>query len=217
MRFGKKWKKMNYNRVFQRLFEFSNLPVGWHFGGGIPPSEDTIHQASKILCDLSRFPFKKVDVVPGVDGEVQIFATFDSISFEITLQTPSQGTLVVEGGNREICYLERKSPDEISELLREYAHALCIGSGIYIPNTLWLRTNSSQASHSRTAPMGGEFLLYKSLAPSQPAETCALTSVVSMADLPESRRYSGDSLKQSFQANRHSHSTHPMVMDVITT
>src|ERR1700733_8169723 len=55
-----------------KLKAFSLLPLGWHYGDGVPINRDTIDMALQIYWSSLLCGFTHTDAFPGSDGAIQL-------------------------------------------------------------------------------------------------------------------------------------------------
>lgn len=101
-----------------KILSFRELPVGWHFGGGAPPSQETIDSALRLNREAMLLGFEKTNAFPGIEGEIQVTAYLDTFSFEFTIERDGAITFVKEQADRELVYEQGLTLDEAINRLR---------------------------------------------------------------------------------------------------
>ena len=56
----------------RKLYSFTQLPAGWHYGRGGPISREVLTQAELCYWQLLMHGVSRTDAFPGVDGEVLV-------------------------------------------------------------------------------------------------------------------------------------------------
>lgn len=114
--------------VKEYIRSFSELPAGWNFGEGNPPSEEIIKKAIQIysLGKLSGFIG---NAFPVGDGEIEISFSYQDhfIDILITSQNILEYTYEIGTGDEynEIEYIENISFEEFESKLRALEEKLC--------------------------------------------------------------------------------------------
>ncbi len=116
----------------QKIANFKNLEEGWHFGGGVTPSDATISQASALNDEAGRAGFTRTNAFPGIDGEIRVTAYHGSIYLELTIEPSGQVTYVLEHDDDEVVYEENLSIDEALERIRAFWGTIWPSSGLSI-------------------------------------------------------------------------------------
>jgi len=120
------------SQTAQKIENFRQLPVGWHFGSGVPPTGDTIQKAIALNRVAAQVGFTKTNAFPGVDGEIQITLYDDSVYLEFTIESDGTITFVYEHDNKEILYKEKLSLDEAVRKIQELRGATWVSSELFI-------------------------------------------------------------------------------------
>lgn|GEM_PF-1847254 len=63
-------------RTLSKLLDFSALPIGWHYGNGIPINKRVIDSAIDIYNAFLLVGLSRNDAFPGVGGEVLVTAYY---------------------------------------------------------------------------------------------------------------------------------------------
>ncbi len=118
----------------RKIMSFRELPGGWHFGTGIPPTEETLIKAQQLNAEALAAGFKSTDAFPGIGGEIQVTAYYQSIFVEMTVEIDGLITYVYESAGREIEY-RKMTLDELVAKVREFRGILWALSDSLINNT----------------------------------------------------------------------------------
>jgi hypothetical protein len=95
-----------------KILSFRELPVGWHFGGGVPPMNETIAAALKLNQEAEASGFDKTNAFPGIEGEIQVTAYLGALCLEFTIERDGGITFVKEQDDRELFYESGLTLDE---------------------------------------------------------------------------------------------------------
>ncbi len=101
-----------------KILSFGELPVGWHYGGGVPPAKETIAAALKLNEEAEASGFDKTNAFPGIEGEIQVTAYFGALCLEFTIERDGGITFVKEKDDQEIAYEPTLTLDEAIDRLR---------------------------------------------------------------------------------------------------
>lgn len=88
----------------EKLRSFTSLPVGWHFGDGVPPSKALISKLVDINNQIYRLGFSKTDAFPGRSGNIMLTIYQGEHLIDLT----------VEADLETATYLYEKSDEEIA-------------------------------------------------------------------------------------------------------
>jgi hypothetical protein len=91
---------------------FCDLPVGWHYGDGAPPSKETINLALRLNQEAVEAGFEKTNAFPGIEGEIQVTAWLGSLCLEFSVERDGGITFVQELDQQEITYESALTLDE---------------------------------------------------------------------------------------------------------
>lgn len=77
---------MTSDTTARKIRDFGDLPVGWHYGEGIPAPPLAIELALKVEQMLRDSGYSETDAVPGCGGEIQVtgYEGGCSVTIEIT-------------------------------------------------------------------------------------------------------------------------------------
>lgn len=184
-----------------KINSFAELPAGWHFGEGMPPSPDRVKNARLLHFEFVRSGFTRTNAFPGIDGQIMVTAYRGSEYHEFSLELDGSLDYVFELGNEEQDCKENLSLEEALEIVRELA------------NIVWLTLESSttliltptrvtlKAMPSGTLLMGAGFPWLMRIAPSGRVLTSVPTSVVSTLYRPMTQPFFGGYTLGYFPAN----------------
>ena len=128
----------------RKLSEFGSLQPGWHYGDGVPISQNLIAKARTVAQKAVSFGFPESNAFPGVDGGILITVYKGNCTFEIRLFPDGRARFVKEVDDEDVAFLENVTVERAIELLEEEAALLCL-SGPFIPDTTMNLGNASEA------------------------------------------------------------------------
>jgi hypothetical protein len=100
----------------QKIYGFKDLPVGWHYGSGVPPTDEAIRKALLLNAEAGFAGFRKTNAFPGIDGEIQVTAYHGSIYLELMLELDGTVIFVYEYNDQEIDYEELTLNEAIARI-----------------------------------------------------------------------------------------------------
>jgi hypothetical protein len=108
------------NITDEKIRGFNNLPVGWHYGEGVPPSDSTIKKAIALNMEAGGNGFTKTNAFPGIEGEIQFTVYKGQFYLEFTLEVDGTVTFLYEEADEEKDYQTGISFDEALNRIREF-------------------------------------------------------------------------------------------------
>ncbi len=104
-----------------KIAAFADLPVGWSYGRGRPPSASVRFTAQELLRQATRLGLYKTDAFPGESGEIAltIYAGLDYLEFIV--EPNLSITYMRETDDVEIAAAENLSSAEAIKRLEEFA------------------------------------------------------------------------------------------------
>lgn len=145
---------INLTQTEQKIRDFRMLPEGWHFGEGVPPSNERINQALWLHDAAIALGYAETDAFPGVSGEVRVTIYRGQTYLEFTFEANGNATFVHEEGGTEIEYTDNLTFEKAIAKLIETQMRLWATSGSYIPNTMIAGKNDFKASRLKIQPAG---------------------------------------------------------------
>jgi len=97
-----KSKKNQINATEKKINSFKFLPVGWHYGNGIPPSDKVLGWASRLNLYAELAGFEATDVFPGIDGEIMLTVYHGDIYLEFSIEVDGSINYIREQGDKEV-------------------------------------------------------------------------------------------------------------------
>jgi len=101
----------------RKIVGFQSLADGWHYGGGLAPSQGLVGRAIGMSNLLDSMGFTDTDAFPGADGEIMLAAYRERHCVEITLETDRTFRFSHQEGDVELVYKERLSIISLLQLL----------------------------------------------------------------------------------------------------
>lgn len=90
------------NDTREKISNFKNLPVGWNFREGIPPSDNVIKSAQLLNSTMKAAKFLSTDAFPGVGGQIQVNAYSENIYLEFMIENEHEIFFTLELENELI-------------------------------------------------------------------------------------------------------------------
>ncbi len=60
------------NQTINKIYQFAELPTGWHYGDGGPIDQKMIERAHEFLLTASGLDIDEVNAFPGIDGQIEL-------------------------------------------------------------------------------------------------------------------------------------------------
>lgn len=189
-----------------KIISFGDLPNGWHFGEGSPPTSATIDRAQDLYWLLLRLGYNQTDAFPGIHGEVMVTGYEGAQYAELIAEKDGTISIHLERDSEESYSEEHQSLEEaVAALekvsLEDRAEGQWSTSDSYIKNTLILTPiKTALRVWPSEIQMGAGFLFY-----SAPVSTQGVVQYVNTPDIfilntsQATRRYSGNLINQYFQ------------------
>ena len=159
----------------RKILAFASLPVGWHYGTGVPPSPKAVRVALAYLAFLSALGFAENDAFPGADGEIMVTVYLDNSYIQVSLEADESIDINYKIGMADEEYIENMSsveallrlPDIANQIKREAWNT----SGSFIQTHM-----TAGSANLLITPSKGHLMEAESLYSRQP--------VSSMAEVP---------------------------------
>ncbi|MCI0486290.1 MAG: hypothetical protein L0229_06785 [Blastocatellia bacterium] len=185
----------------KKIQGFKNLPQGWHYGEGVPPSDDTINKAVSLNIEAANSEFTKTNAFPGIDGEIQFTIYQGEAYLEFTIETNGSITFLYEENNEEKEYQENLSFNEAVEKIRDFKEKVWPSSELFTNSITTQTRGASRASLSNLpATIAVSQFLIKS-APYVTTQVFVSTSRDITSRLPVILLFSGTSRTERFLTN----------------
>jgi len=114
----------------EKIARFIELPRGWHYGRGVPPSRDIARDALRILFRASLLGFKETDAFAGADGEIQVTAYHGPFYLEFTVDPDEGVRFVREDGDEETARIPNLSLAQALSILDDTWADVCRSLGL---------------------------------------------------------------------------------------
>ena len=116
-----------------KIHSFTELPLGWHYGEGVPAEQKTVDAALAILRQAAAAGFSKADAFPGIEGEVRVTLYEQAYYYEFTVERNASVTVVCEHQRQEVLALEDLSLEEALQKLEEFGVGIWDCSELFTP------------------------------------------------------------------------------------
>jgi hypothetical protein len=110
--------------TIRKINEFAELPNGWHFGEGVPPSQDARRRAISFVSAANALGIKRANAFPGASGQVQVTFYHDDRMLELTLEEGGAVTIAEDEGSRQIEFKEGASQADAYASLWKFGQTL---------------------------------------------------------------------------------------------
>ena len=136
-------------QTLSKIKSFAKLPVGWHYGQGVPPSDITIARATILVIDAFLIGTIETNAFSGVDGEIQVTMYHDTSYLEFTIAPDGMVTTVHEEGGIEKDYEENVPFDQSLAKLKDYSNRIWASSGLSTTPT-----STTERENLKALPLG---------------------------------------------------------------
>jgi hypothetical protein len=185
-------KKNPISATEQKINSFKDLPIGWHYGSGIPPSDKILALANQLNRYAGLMNFEATDAFPGIDGEVMLTVYDGDIYLEFSIELNGLINYVREQSDEEVDSREQISLHEAINYIEKIGILKCRSSVSFTPNiTIRERKDSRVPRLSRVKPIESQFSMRN--VQFKQVEAYARTYESSTLQLQENHRYSGKS------------------------
>jgi hypothetical protein len=87
---------LSANNTDEKILNFADVAMGWHFGEGVQISSSAIRDAAKLHDTFLLNGFYETDAFPGLAGEVRVTAYHENQYFEFTREVNGKWSYVAE-------------------------------------------------------------------------------------------------------------------------
>jgi hypothetical protein len=129
---------------------FRHLPRGWHYGRGVPSSQEAFGAALKLLATANFAGFSDTDAIPGFNGEIQLFIYHRRSVLEFTVQASGSIDYRREENNQLHTETDDFTVDEALDILRDFEVEIWRLSGSSTASTIFDDEGDLAALPSRT-------------------------------------------------------------------
>jgi len=163
----------NIENTASRIKAFRQIQSGWHYGTGLPPSQETVNTALKLNVEARYAGFPKTNAFLGTDGEIRVTAYHGPLYLELTVEASGKVTLLLEQGDTEIAYEENLSLQEALAQMRKLRGLTWALSGLSISTTTTTIEGVSKVSLSSHPVMAAASLSLMQIAFYEQAQASA--------------------------------------------
>ena len=140
-----------------KLESFAELPLGWHYGEGIPPGDALISCVTEINNQVYRLGFSRTDAFPGISGNIMLTIYQGKHMIDLTVEPDCKtATYLYENDGEEIAYHEGIELSIAMKMIEQVGE-LCRSSEPYIRFTT-LKLNTGSRVLPLKLLMTGEYL-----------------------------------------------------------
>lgn len=163
-------------KTVQKIREFVDLSQGWHFGEGIPSSQENLRRAQALLVKSEELGFDTTDAFPGIEGEIQIVIYREDTDYEFTVENDGTITFIHDENDKELRYEPNLSLEDAIETLDRLSDKAWLFSGSFTASTMIRTANDSVAWPFATLVTGRAYQSLKACALNIPAAQFASIS-----------------------------------------
>jgi hypothetical protein len=139
-------------KALDKIADFKNLQVGWHYGGGRPPNPTIVNKAKRII-EHSAMLAVESDAFPGVEGELMVAVYSNEKYLEFTVEVDGLITFVMEVEGEETEYKEGLSLYEAIKKLVTYCGRSWNTSESCTTSTMTPNEENLRVWHSEILPV----------------------------------------------------------------
>ncbi len=118
--------------TINKVEEFAELPEGWHFGEGLPPTQERIGQAVAFLEYANFSNLERANAFPGVRGQIEVTFYNADRMLEITIEADDSVTIAEDKGNEQVSFEENLSKYDAYQRLDEFSQSIWVSSDHFI-------------------------------------------------------------------------------------
>jgi len=122
--------------TIQKVRDFAELPEGWHFGEGLPPSQGRIGQAIGFLEYAQFSDLERANAFPGINGQVEVTFYRADRMLEITIEADDSITIAEDRDREQISLEENLSQSDAYQRLEEFSQSVWAFSDPFIGSTM---------------------------------------------------------------------------------
>lgn len=133
--------------TIRKVNEFAELPNGWHFGEGVPLSEDMRSNAIRFLKLAEVMGIRRMNAFPGVGGEIEVTFYHNDSMLELTLELDGSITIAEDELNDQVYFRENASRRDALTKLAEFSQKIWDSSESFTANITIQNVTTSPAGH----------------------------------------------------------------------
>jgi hypothetical protein len=187
-------------QTIQKVRGFSNLPEGWHFNEGVPPTLERVERAIRFLAYAELNRLSRANAFPGTSGQIEVTFYLDTRMLEITLEADDSITIAEDVGDEQFYFEENLFTYDAYRKIEEFSQEIWLSSDLFIGSTMIL-----SAVGSRVPPLISEaespFPLWTATVLEAIAEPIVYTSHGTIESKQEYLLYTGQFPTVTFQAD----------------
>ncbi len=191
--------------VITKVRSFTELPVGWHFGGGVPASPQMMERAIMLVRFAAASGIKRANAFPGVDGEIQVTFYHEDSMLELSLELDGSITIAQDEGKSQIHFKEFAGITDALTILTEFSQKVWESSESSTESTM-IRNVRTSLVKLLTSPAMSRSQWSTGTVRSKPVERFAVilpcSIVTSLATLPFTGLFAMESFRQAAGLSR---------------
>lgn len=110
--------------TIKKINSFAELPQGWHFGEGVPPSPEMRDKAKRVIQAAEYWGLERANAFPGAHGEIQVTFYRDNRMLELSLELDGSVTMAEDEGKTQVDFREDATISEAYSHLREFSQSV---------------------------------------------------------------------------------------------
>lgn len=190
----------NLTNTIEKVRSFLELPIGWHFGEGVPARSSLATKSIYALELASEAGISRMNAFPGVEGQVQITFYHRSSVLELNLEIDGTVTVAMDEGDEQVEHRENVDWFDSLNEIKEFSERIWSSSESSIQGITIPKKEGFQARPS-SLPVTAKFPLSTTRVPSRPAVRFASMSLRSTVPSRETRSSTGKCLIYSYRSN----------------
>lgn len=189
-----------------KILSFLELPIGWNYGQGRPPTREQALRALYAVATIDAAGFPIADAFPGNEGEIMVTGYRGELYLELTFEENEDCAFVIEDGDEELLSLEGLPDSDalayVSEIGSLSEPEAWRSFALLIHDSM-TRTkkdlSASQSDAAKTPQETGVFHALNAPAQKQRADAVVLISTNTMPTLRNSLPSTGNLANQIYQ------------------
>ena len=186
------------NPTKDKILSFLQLSPKWHFGEGVPPSQEIVNEALMIANQATLSTFN-TDSFPGIDGEIMVTVYHKEHYLEFTVETDGSVTFFREKNNQELSYRENIPFNVAIEELDRFSEEIWKNiSELFTQNILIPQETNLRASPF-VIPLDQESRSFLKIVSYQAGDPYVNISTDITSEYPQFQPFSGSSPSRNYQ------------------
>lgn len=187
------------NPTTRKIKSFRDRKPGWHYGGGVPPTEEIAKKAISI-SDLAAQLGYASDAFPGIDGEIMVAVYHKPGHLEFTVEVNGRITFAREQDEEEVVYREGCTLNDALKELRKFGKRIWNLSEIFTRTITIQPSNVSQVWHLETHQVPGSPLFPENVSRTSEIPSVSISGSTTQG-FHQSLSFSGHLPSMNYQGN----------------